>query len=238
MRSLSEAELPNARTQERAQELQARSLLNSGGVPEGNHTVTWIWRGSLKAGSGDQSGQDKLSEGLISSLQSCELLADSRYTQSFVSNGQRLMQGKPGGRRKLIFSRRRCDGSLCSWDGNLATGFERATLRPSHCSPLVLTGLMASVLMHLGKQRFLATSAATFWAFGPVSSTCGSTWPNSCTLLIPTQTPWRLMVTRLDSVHCVLVSSRSLGLLVRCSHVPPPSVTFCCVLIIHSCPTL
>ncbi|KAF9782642.1 hypothetical protein BJ322DRAFT_1022239 [Thelephora terrestris] len=51
---LSETELPNARTQERAEELQARSLLNGGVMPEGNHTVSWIWRGSLNGGPGDQ----------------------------------------------------------------------------------------------------------------------------------------------------------------------------------------
>ena len=60
VRGLSEAELPNAPTRERAEELQARSLLNGGTVPEGNRTVSWIWRGSL---GGDQGGQDEYSEG-------------------------------------------------------------------------------------------------------------------------------------------------------------------------------
>jgi len=48
VRALSEAELPNAPTQERSQQLQARSLLGGGGAPEGNRTVSWIWRGSLQ----------------------------------------------------------------------------------------------------------------------------------------------------------------------------------------------
>jgi hypothetical protein len=47
LRCLSEAELPDAPTRERAEQLQARSLLNGGVVPEGNRKVSWIWRGSL-----------------------------------------------------------------------------------------------------------------------------------------------------------------------------------------------
>ena len=60
---LSEAELPSALTRECAEELQARSLLNGGVVPEGNCTVSWIWRGSLKGGLEDQGGQDEYGEG-------------------------------------------------------------------------------------------------------------------------------------------------------------------------------
>ena len=50
IRYLSEAELPVAPTPERANELYARTLLNGGVSPEGNRTVSWIWRGSLKDG--------------------------------------------------------------------------------------------------------------------------------------------------------------------------------------------
>ena len=53
VRCLSQAELPDAPTQERAEELHARTLLN-GIAPEGNRTVSWIWRGSLKGGSDSQ----------------------------------------------------------------------------------------------------------------------------------------------------------------------------------------
>jgi hypothetical protein len=66
VRGLSDAELPDAPTQERAEELQARSLLNGGGVPEGNRTVSWIWRGSLRSSSGDQGEQDEFGEGWFS----------------------------------------------------------------------------------------------------------------------------------------------------------------------------
>ena len=45
---MSEMELPNAPTRERAEELCVRSLLGGGVIPEGNRTVSWIWRGSLK----------------------------------------------------------------------------------------------------------------------------------------------------------------------------------------------
>ena len=51
LRCLSEAELPDAPTRERAEQLQARSLLNGNVVPEGNRKVSWIWRGSLAATS-------------------------------------------------------------------------------------------------------------------------------------------------------------------------------------------
>ena len=63
VRGLSEAELPGALTREHAEELQARSLLSGGIVPEGSRTVSWIWRGSLKSGLGDQDGQDEYGEG-------------------------------------------------------------------------------------------------------------------------------------------------------------------------------
>ena len=56
VRGLSEAALPKAATQERAEELQARTLLNGDVVPEGNRTVSWIWRGSLKDGH-DEYGE-------------------------------------------------------------------------------------------------------------------------------------------------------------------------------------
>ena len=62
---LSQVELPDAPTQERAETLQARTLLNGNAVPEGNRTVSWIWRGSLKGSSEDQDGQNEFSEGLL-----------------------------------------------------------------------------------------------------------------------------------------------------------------------------
>ena len=74
VRCLSQAELPGAPTQAHAEELHERTLLNGGVTPEGNRTVSWIWRGSLKGGSEDQ-GQDEYSEGrLIPSC--CALFAD------------------------------------------------------------------------------------------------------------------------------------------------------------------
>jgi len=50
IRYLSEAELPAASTPSRADELYARTLLNGGVSPEGNRTVSWIWRGSFRGG--------------------------------------------------------------------------------------------------------------------------------------------------------------------------------------------
>ena len=50
VRYLSEAELPAAPTSERADELYARTLLNGSVPPEGNRTVSWIWRGLLNGG--------------------------------------------------------------------------------------------------------------------------------------------------------------------------------------------
>ena len=63
VRGLSEVELPNAPTRERTEELQARSLLSGNAIPEGNRTISWIWRGSLKGGVEDQGGKDECSEG-------------------------------------------------------------------------------------------------------------------------------------------------------------------------------
>jgi hypothetical protein len=62
VRGLSQMELCDV-PQERAEELQARTLLSGGVVPEGNRTVSWIWRGSLKGSFGDQDGQDEYGEG-------------------------------------------------------------------------------------------------------------------------------------------------------------------------------
>ena len=63
VRCLSQAEWPDAPTQERADELHVRTLLN-GVTPEGSRTVSWIWRGSLKGISGGQDGEDEYNEGL------------------------------------------------------------------------------------------------------------------------------------------------------------------------------
>ena len=64
VRGISEAELPDAPTQERAEQLQERTLLNGGVVPEGNRTISWIWRGSLKGNSEHQSEPNEYGEGL------------------------------------------------------------------------------------------------------------------------------------------------------------------------------
>ena len=56
-------ELPDAPTQGQAEELQARMLLNDNIVPEGNQTVLWIWRGSLKDDFEDQAGQNEYGKG-------------------------------------------------------------------------------------------------------------------------------------------------------------------------------
>lgn len=74
VRGLSQAELPHAPTRERAEELQARTLLNGGVVPEGNRTVSWIWRGSLKGSSDDWDGQDKFGEGWVTFNRALRLL--------------------------------------------------------------------------------------------------------------------------------------------------------------------
>lgn len=59
---LSQAALPNAPTQEHADELHARTLLN-GVAPEGSQTVSWIWRGSLKGNPKDQGSDGEYNEG-------------------------------------------------------------------------------------------------------------------------------------------------------------------------------
>lgn len=63
VRCLSEVELPGAPTKERAIELQARTLLSGNVTPEGNRTVSWVWRGSVNGGPEDQGGQEEYGEG-------------------------------------------------------------------------------------------------------------------------------------------------------------------------------
>ena len=60
---LSEMELPNIPSLEHVEELQARSLLSGNIIPEGNRTVSWIWRGSLQGSFRDQSGEDEYGKG-------------------------------------------------------------------------------------------------------------------------------------------------------------------------------
>ena len=62
VRYMSQAELPDAPTRQRAEQLQAKSLLSGKVVPEGNRTVSWIWRGSLKGNA--QDGPSEYDEGL------------------------------------------------------------------------------------------------------------------------------------------------------------------------------
>lgn len=59
VRGLSQPELPKASTQACAEKLQERSLLSGGALPEGNRTVSWIWRGSL---TGDNESPNKHAE--------------------------------------------------------------------------------------------------------------------------------------------------------------------------------
>jgi len=94
VRGMAQPELPSAPTQERAEELLARSFLNGGGVPEGNRTVSWIWRGSLR----DSDGQSEYGEGLLSHLYCFFMVTDEE--QSFDSNGPRREQGRPVGMKK------------------------------------------------------------------------------------------------------------------------------------------
>ena len=61
VRSMGEGELPSAPTRERAEELQARTLLNGNVLPEGNRIISWIWRGALN--SVDRDGQKDFGEG-------------------------------------------------------------------------------------------------------------------------------------------------------------------------------
>lgn len=65
VRGLSQAELPNAQTQERAEQLQRRSLLSGGVMPEGNRRVSWIWRGSLKENSVGLDVQKEFNKGRV-----------------------------------------------------------------------------------------------------------------------------------------------------------------------------
>ena len=60
---MAKAELPNAPTWERVEECQARTLLNGNAMPEGNRTVSWIWRGSLKKNYRDHVGHKEHGEG-------------------------------------------------------------------------------------------------------------------------------------------------------------------------------
>jgi hypothetical protein len=102
VRCLSEDKLPEAPTLERAEVLQERTLLHGKVLPEGNRTVSWIWRGSLK----DQGGQDEYGEGKLHCNNTRCLLANN-CDQSFDSSGQRLVHAKLAGGRKYYFLRRR-----------------------------------------------------------------------------------------------------------------------------------
>ena len=94
VRGMAQPVLPSAPTQERAEEIHARSLLKGGGVPEGNRTVSWIWRGPFR----DSDGQSEYSEGLLLHLHCILTVADEG--QSSDLNGPRREQGRPVGMRR------------------------------------------------------------------------------------------------------------------------------------------
>jgi hypothetical protein len=78
LRCMGEAQLPSAPTKERAEELRTRSLLNGGVMPEGNRTVSWIWRGSLKDTFEGRVGEKEYGEGLSLNPSSVFEIADSK----------------------------------------------------------------------------------------------------------------------------------------------------------------
>lgn len=65
LRRLSEPALPSAPTMERAREIQARTLLPGNTAAEGDRTVSWIWRGSLKKNSHGSDTQSEFGEGSL-----------------------------------------------------------------------------------------------------------------------------------------------------------------------------
>lgn len=87
VRCMAEVELPSAPTRERAEELRKRTLLNGSVVPEGNRTISWIWRGSLKSntGAGDCNGRNEFGEGSSSKFICIHIINDN--DQSSDSNG-------------------------------------------------------------------------------------------------------------------------------------------------------
>ena len=52
--------------------------VNGGVTPEGNRTVLWVWRGSLKGDSGGQGGLGKHGKGL-NLVQPCVKLTDNHH---------------------------------------------------------------------------------------------------------------------------------------------------------------
>lgn len=102
LRSLSEPKLPSAPTRDRALEIQARSLLNGGALPEGTRTISWIWRGAIKGGLVDNEGngdQSDYGEGSEITFPTVRLLI-TVCCQNFALSGQRLARGLQGGRKK------------------------------------------------------------------------------------------------------------------------------------------
>ena len=112
IRCMGQAELPSAPTQERAQDLQARTLLKKNIVPEGSWTVSWIWRGSLVDDTGDRVGRKEYGEGLSPNPSHASIGTDAQ--QSFDMSGPRLERDKLAGKRRSYFSGKRCVGSRYS----------------------------------------------------------------------------------------------------------------------------
>ena len=97
---MAEVELPSTPTRERAEELWKRTLLNGIVVPEGDQTISWIWRGSLKSNTraGDCNGQNEFGEGLSLKFIYIHIINDN--DQSSNSNGRRLERNWHIGRRR------------------------------------------------------------------------------------------------------------------------------------------
>ena len=173
VRGMAQPELPSAPTQERAEELFARTLLNGRAVPEGNRTVSWIWRGSLQDDSGNSDGEAEYGEGLSLYLYCVFTIIDDK--QNFDSSGPRHEHDRPAGRRRWRFSWRRCGGFSSSSSGSRIIGSERVIPNPSPCYPPAHFSSRAYAHTLRDRPRFSMRFASTFWAFGVASRSRGNT---------------------------------------------------------------
>ena len=140
VRGLAQPELPSAPTQERAEELLARSLLNGGGIPEGNQTVSWIWRGLLK----DSDGQTEYSERPLLHSHRAFMVADAGAEFRIEWSKARARQARWSEEVALLKEEMRRVLESLKWKSNdwLRKGCPEAISALSTC-PYQLEGLRA-----------------------------------------------------------------------------------------------
>ena len=162
VRGMSEPKLPDHPDPERARVIQARMLLGGGVFPEGNQTLSWIWRGAAT----EPEGVTGYNEGLPAFPLPSSF---NNFVQHIDLNGRKLVLDASAGVKRSSSSRKKCDVPSSSSNGDPQTG----QLRPPHlCSrshPLPRSFSRVLLLTPFDRLKSSPPSTTTSRHYGAVS---------------------------------------------------------------------